>query len=281
MTFTAKEESVADGVPITLYFFRYGPAAGEFFALTDHDSSFVYSGTTYSPVAIGREEVEASGGLDNSTLELQIDPGAEIVSYLLRKPAGQVVSLTIYQGHANDTAKEFFVVWAGRVLSAARKDPWAEIAAEPVSTSLRRVGLRRHYQTMCPFLLYGPQCRADPDHAKQVRIIAGFGENYLDLSDGWNGGVPKGTFRMGYVEWDHADTGATIRRATLTVITSSDRIILEGDTDGLAEGATVSLFPGCAHSTSDCKSVHNNINNFGGQPLIPVDNPVKTKNLYF
>ena len=77
-----------------------------------------------------------------------------------QSPPGIVVRLNIYRGYLGEDA--YILEWTGRILSMTLRpvDGEAEFSCEPISTSLRNIGLRRKYQLGCPHVLYGTACNA-------------------------------------------------------------------------------------------------------------------------
>lgn len=281
MTFSAIDESRAQGQPLELYYFRYGSDAAAFLAYNNGEKDFDYGGDTYVPLPIQRGQVVSAGTLDKSQMKIAVPMSSQIAELFRTYPPGQTVTLTIRGGHINDPDAEFPVVWVGRVLSAARATGFGddqrkvELACEPSSTSMRRSGLRRHYQLTCPHVLYGEKCQADKEAATFEGTISALTYNTLTLTAGWNGpwGVKK--FVGGLVEWD----GPAVRERRSIMRVTGDVLTLAGPTTGLAITGTVDVVLGCNHqagASGDCAAVHNNILNFGGFPYIPQTNPIHT-----
>ena len=145
------------------------------------------------------------------------------------------------------------------------------VGCEPISSSLRRPGLRRHYQLGCPHVLYGDQCRADKAAATVTTTVAGISGNSLTLPPGWNGAFSAAQFTEGMVEWTN-DDGATERRKILSV--SGNVLLIGGLLRDLDVSDSVNAVLGCNHQMSDCQDVFDNIHNFGGCPWIPTKSPI-------
>lgn len=283
MTFSTYETSRQKGGPVTLYLFTYGndgasPPSDLVFAYTDAEQEITYSGQTYTPQPIFRENVTASGQLDKSTLQIRMPRNLSITNLFRVYPPTQVVSLVIRQGHVDDADSEFLVVWSGRVLSVGREGDESIFACEPVSSSLRRPGLRRHYQIGCPHVLYGAQCRADKPSATVTGTVSAIDGLSVTLADGWEGSFDQSKFLEGMVEWTNDDGGTEVRKI-LSV--TGDTLLLGGYLRDLAVSDTVSVILGCNHQMTDCQDLHDNIQNHGGCPWIPTKNPVGTYNNYY
>ena len=286
MTFEAREESIDQGLPASLFLFEWGSEPDNIFAYTDVDQPITYNGIQYRPTVIGRAKMESSGGLDNKTLQIDITPNAGIIQFYRDREPSQVVKMTIRQGHVGDPDAEFLVVWTGRVIGVEQKSRFARINGEPIATSMRRPGLRRHYQYGCPWALYSTECGANQAAARVLAAVQVVGKNVIEFNSGWEGARPKAKFAGGFIQWTNADDGSLETRTILSVSIGGggegrDRLALNGRTNGLEESQVVNLYLGCNHQMSDCQALHDNIVNFGGQPWIPQENPVGFVNRFY
>lgn len=272
MAFEFFERSRNKGSPIELYRFKYGPWETDIIGYTDGEERVELDGTVYVPVPIKRGSFSVSGTMDKSSLEVTVAPGAEVTELFRVYPPGQVVTLTILRGHREDVEKDYRSIWIGRVLSCSFGPDDNRLACEPMRTTLQRVGLRRHYQYMCPHVLYGPQCRASEANAtRRVQIDSVDGRlivvtGSLASASYYGGGVIRWTDELSRVN------ARTIVSATTGP--EGGRLLLSGLARGLEAGMTVEALYGCAHNVNACKNVHNNIENYGGYPFIPTKNPL-------
>lgn len=283
MTFAAQEESREQGDLVQLFKFIYGPDPADFYAYTDHTEELTYDGELYVPVPIDRGNIDANGTLDRSALKINTDIGAEIAEIFRVYPPAYVVSLIIRQGHLGDPDEEFKVIWVGRIVAAHREGGELVLSGEPVSTSLRRPGLRRHYQYGCPHQLYGPQCMADKVSKTLSATVDSVDGAAVTLDSGWNGAFAADKFLGGIFEWVN-DDGLTDRRTILRV--AGDVLSLSGIAKGVAASDTVSVVLGCNHKAyaedgGDCQPLHDNILNYGGDLWIPTTNPIGPYNNYY
>ncbi|ASY68907.1 phage BR0599 family protein [Sinorhizobium fredii] len=285
MSFSGIETSRQRGAPVTLYLFVYGGAEGDSpppqaFAYTDAEQDITYEGFTYVPKPITRDNVNSSGTLDKSTLQIRMPRDIELAEEFRVYPPAQVMSLIIRQGHLSDpdSPREFLVCWSGRVLSVGREGDECVIAGEPVSSSLRRPGLRRNYQLGCPHVLYGAQCQASEAAATVTATVASISGTSITLNAGWDGAFDAAKFTEGLVKWTN-DTGGIEIRKILSV--SGDTLSLGGLLRDLNASDTVSVILGCNHQMGDCRDLHDNIHNFGGCPWIPTKNPIGFRNNYY
>lgn len=288
MTFAAYESSVEDGGPIQLFRFVYGSEAGEYLAYTnsteaqtvDHGGSVGV--ITYQPVPIQRGNIVSNGTLDKSAIRMTLDIGTELAELFRVYPPSQVVTLTIYEGHVDDPDSQFQIVWAGRVIAASRDKSELQLSGEPISTQLRRAGLRRHYQYGCPHALYGDKCNANKVAATVSATVAAISGTVITLSSGWAGSFTASKFVRGMLEWTPAGQ-STQRRTILRV--SGNNLTISGTPIDLDVSDAVDVVLGCNHRAfaadgGDCEGLHDNLVNYGGQPWIPTKNVIN-KNPYY
>lgn len=277
MTFSNLESSRQKGSPVNLYYFKYGSASSEYYAFCDSTVPVIYNSVTYNPVKIERPSFRASGSTDRTTMDIAMDFSNPLITLFKDYPPSSVIALTIYQGHIGDT--EFPVAWMGSVASWKRSGNDGILSCTPGSVSLNRTCLRRHYQMGCPHVLFGPKCNANKSNVSIVKQVSSLLGNAFNLAPGWVVDAQVPYYIGGTVEWVNP-AGSTERR-TILDITSNVQLLLSGKTTGLAVAQNVTLIKRCNHTMDDCLNVHNNINNFGGQPWIPLKTPVGLKNSYY
>lgn len=282
MTFANFETSRDAGKPVDLYYFRYGSDASAYYAYTDADFPITVDHgdgpVTYEAVPIKRGEISSTGTLDKSTLEVMTARDVALADLFRVYPPAQVVTLIIRQSHLDDPDEEFPVVWTGRIVaSSRRKDSSVSYSCEPVSTSMRRPGLRRHYQYGCPNALYGTQCGANKAAATVTATVDSISGTSVTLETGWNA-QPVAKYLGGMIEWTNDDGGQEMR--TILRVTG-DTLSCSGILRDLVPAATISVILGCSQQMGDCKDVHDNIVNYGGQPWIPLKNPIGMYNNYY
>jgi len=283
MTYAAYEGSRTLGAPINLYKFTCGTLA---FRYTDHEFAVVLAGETFVPIPIDRGKITESGTMDKKTMQVGFPHTVEIANLFLAAPPSDIVTLKVWGGHADDPDGEFKVVWTGRVLSCSRKKTTAELTCEPISTSMKRNGLRRRYQFGCPFVLYGPDCKASKAAFSVSTTVAAISGSRIALPAGWTSRDPA-KYLDGLVEWTN-DSGNREVRTIKRVEGDGTTLLLSYIPRELYVGHTVSVVPGCNHKAGiaaqpdgDCGPVFGNILNFGGQPWIPFKNPIGLVNNYY
>ena len=284
MAFELLEESRHEGEPVTLYEFIYdgvasdAPASLTTFSYTDAEQQITHDVIVYEPIPIKATRISSSGSLDKQAITIRMPRDADIYQLAIVWPPAQVVTLIIRQGHLSDPANDYKVVWSGRVLSIGREQDECVITAEPISSSLLRPGLRRHWQLGCPHALYQGLCKASEAAATETGTITVINGTTISLAAGWEGARDPLKFIEGMVKWTDS-VGGTQARKILNV--SGDDLALGGFLRDLAVTDSVSVILGCNHLLDDCEFLHLIILDFGGGPWIPVENPVGHINRFY
>ena len=278
MSFGNIEESRSLGSPTNLYLFRYGSEPSDVFAYCDCEHPVTFDGNIYVPIAISRQAIRSNTTLDKSELMVETADNTQLADLFKYYPPSEVVSLTIFQGHADDPDNQWIACWSGRVLGVKSNANTATYTCQPISSSMQRPGLRRNYGYGCPHRLYGTQCGANKAAATRTATVAGLLSNAIELAPEWDTAPRRPKYIGGMVEWTF--NGQTELR-TILDIQDENRLLLAGPVRGLIVGSTVTIVLGCNHKMDDCGELHNNIVNFGGQPYIPMKNPVGIRNNFY
>jgi hypothetical protein len=276
MSFLDTDQSRTLGSPYLLLLFRYGPESDQVYAYTNNESTILFGGNAYEPVPLDTDAIKSRGVNGKSEFSVRLPNDSEISRMFRFFPPPYPVSLTIYQGHRTDLAKEHPVVWTGKVLSAK---PGANLetsfSCEWIAVSLRRIGAARKWQYSCGHPLYGPKCRADKAAATTEATVSSVNGLRVTLIGDWSGANEYANYPNGSVSWETPN--GREHRSIVDVLTDGT-LSLSNRPSGLLAGATVQVSLGCNRLTSDCRALHNNIHNFGGQPWIPEVNPVNRNN---
>lgn len=301
MTFATRESSRYTGQPVKLYLIQganltddvpLGPFAfnnGETpitRPVLDENGSPV--DVVFDPWPIKNSDLAHDGTLDKSDITVTMALGHDDMDTLfLAYPPSQVVNLTIFEGHIGDavTEENFPASWMGRIVSSAYNDTNEQLlSCLPVSTKIKQPGLRRNYQIGCPHVLYGPQCRASMAAATVTKSVASVTRNKITL----NVAVTNADrYVGGLLQWANSDNGRKELRTISSMRTDGTEITIRGIARGLAAGTQLSVIRGCNHLMTGCNLHTNsvtggpNIHNYGGQPFIPLENPLSQKNQFY
>lgn len=270
--------------PVRLFRFTYGENAADNYYYTNADAQVSFDGMTFNPISIEHSRIEGGTGIDGKTVTITVPIDSEIAGLFASYPPSTVVSVTIWDGMVpNDPAGDggefesgllFGVIYRGRILQSEREQVAAKFSCEATTAGMRRPGLRRNYQWACPLALYGTRCGASKAAVEQTSTVAAVSGPTVTLASGWEGSISPEKFVGGLIEWDIA-TG-TVSRGVIRQ--NGDVLTLSGLALDLSVSDSVRVYPGCARSLTDCETLHNNVQNFGGQPWIPTDNPVGKNN---
>lgn len=289
MSYANFEASRTKGEHITLYHFFYVNEEQYYYTDAEKEVELFGFPQPFIPQPIAHGNISSSGTLDKAMLEVRLPRSSGLAEAFRVYPPGEVVNVVIRQFHREDPAAEALVVWTGRVLSGGFDEDTLRLSCEPVSTSMRRTGLRRHYQIGCPHVLYGTSCRANKAAATvpDIPVIA-VGGTAVTLQSGWlpapwaAAGKTTAKFISGMMTWTYESRyGPVETKRTILRINGSDEILLSGPTTGLVTGAKVNMILGCNHQLSDCENLHANVKNYGGQPWIPQKSPFGFSNNYY
>lgn len=235
---------------------------------TSGDEVVEYGGDEYTPVSIGRSEIETRNEMARANLDVQMS---------LTNPAGirwlsdngeKIVSLTIFE---RDKAGTFTVSWKGRLAGIVPGMDNIILKMESIFTSLRRPGLRARYQRSCRHALYGRGCWVDPEAFAVVGGMTALALNIATVPEAaafasgyFSGGMlraPDGV--LSYIT-NHAGDMIFLQRAAYSLITAAE----------VGFPVAVTLYPGCPHNRDACNTKFNNLPNYGGFDFIPQKNPM-------
>lgn len=283
MSYNAIEQSVDLGAPVTLFEFIYGQTAGDAYRYATTIETISVAGRSWEPHNLTHSDIVSTGKLDRAELVVTARPDIEVAGLFLSAPPSQPVMLNIWRGHALPDTEgwdEFIRVWVGRVLVAQWNGPGVQFKCEPVATSAKRVGLRRHYQYGCAHVLYGKACGVS-EMANTTQVRVAYASTQVDLLVHATGAagpaldperLPGGVFTL------HLPDGREAKRTIVRAAPGDGggmALVLMSALPGITPGASASVALGCAHTFEACRRF-NNASNYGGCPNIPTKDPFRT-----
>lgn len=228
---------------------------------------------TFMPIPIDRESYSSNGKSEPTNMTIKMPKNTDLANLFKPYPPPQPVGVVIMGRHHTDTGNETVVFWTGKVLACDRAGREASLNCDSNIVSMKRLGLRRNWQYGCPLVLYGSLCKASKDNASVVATVVSFdGGDGLVLTANWFGGHAPADFSGGMLSWV-SKLGREYR--TIGNVTTDGAITYLGPLRDIKPGTEMTVTLGCNHQKSDCVRLHSNILNYGGQPWIPVKNPVK------
>lgn len=271
MTYDAIERSADQARPVELYTFARG---AQLYRYTSANEDCVVSFQTFVRAPIERTEIEQGSELNRSGLSLTVPRDFVIARMWMIAPPSEVVALTVQQYHEGDG--ELASIWSGRVLGVSFEGARATISLEPIGTSIRRNGLRRPWQKLCPYVLGTRGCNVNLEAYKVTAMIDSVVG--LTLTADELAAKPDGWFNGGYVRW--SIPGGLIESRD---IVSHIGMTVELDMTPLSlpNGTIADFLPGCDRTLGPAGcSKYSNVPNYGGQPYIPSKNPFGNDPIY-
>lgn len=271
MTYDAIERSADQARPVELYTFARGAVL---YRYTSANEDRVVSFQTFVSAPIERSEIEQGAEINRSGLTITVPRDFVIARMWMIAPPSEVVALTLQQYHEGDG--DLAAVWSGRVLGVSFQGARATISLEPIGTSIRRNGLRRPWQTLCPRVLGTQGCNVNLEAYKvtgPIDTVVG-----LTLTADELGAKPDGWFAGGCMRY--SIPGGLIESRDIVSHTGTS-VELDMTPLSLAAGTIADFFPGCdcTLGANGCGKFSNEPN-FGGEPYIPKKNPFGNDPLY-
>lgn len=273
MTYAARETSVHAGAPVELYAFAVGAVTMRY---TSSARTVTVDGYDWTPAPLKRGRIETSQETARNGLDIECARDFPVAQLFAVSPPSDAIALTIRRVHRGDG--ETAVIWIGQILNCdfSPREGKATLHGECARSVLRRVGLRRAYQRLCPHPLFGPKCS---EHGGPTRAAHAMETTVTSVS-GLDVGVAALLARPyagGWIEWTRP-SGFVDRRFVQAVTGLQLRLTLP--IYGLPVGAPVTVLPGCDHTTATCETVYGNLDNHGGFPSIPAQNPFGNAPVY-
>lgn len=291
MTYSVKEESRKDGIPVNLYLFEgdldasLGFDAGTLgpFAFTNAEQSITRDSITYEPWPITHSDVVLTTGQDRRNITVDLAKGTELDALFNAYPPSQPVRLVIFRGHADDSPTEanFPVEWTGTIAGVNYPENAIQFTCEPTASAMQRPGLNRNYQLACPYALYSAPCGADRAARIITRTASAVSGTVISLGAPITTPRGVGGFKGGTVEWTRV--GGLREIVTIASVAGDGlSITVRGLLRGLTASMGITIVPGCNRTMDHCAAIHSNIQNFGGQPFIPLENPnASTSSIFY
>lgn len=244
--------------------------------VTSADADEDYNGETYVSTTIGRSDNISKPELSKSDIQVKVSIDNEFGKRWLQQVVDSIVSLTIFEKEGASVK----VGWKGRLASVKPEESEIVLVFESIFTSLRRPGLRKRYQRVCPYALYGRGCKLDKADFKTEGTVSAIVGNVVTCPEA--AGFADGYFTTGIIE----DPDGNLRFITnhtgdqLTLIrpleTLNEAFVSSGygvNYGGYYGGVNIAIYPGCDRTRQTCDAKFDNLLNFGGFPFIPLKNP--------
>jgi hypothetical protein len=279
MSYASKDVQTSGAKVVLLFQFQQG---GTVYRYVNQSHSITFDGMVWSPSIIVPDKFASSAEVLKNTLNLRVALSETLAQSFIGYPPDVVTSVTVFRAIIGETDKRFY--WKGKVTNSGVSKAEVSLDCEPMSSSMKKTGLRARVMRVCGHTLYGPGCNlSEATYSKSVTVTAvskatvtipelsaSFvlnGTTFTPSSNPFRGGIitaPDGTRR----------TIANQAGAALTLMRP-----LAGLASALAaspEGITVSVSLGCPHDVGSCVVRFHNAGNCIAFACLPTRNPFQT-----
>jgi uncharacterized phage protein (TIGR02218 family) len=266
MSFGATEISAASAQPIELYTFV---GTNTTWRITSSQNEITSNGQTFSPLAVQRNAIKISTNEESdSSIEISLPVSHPIVDEYAFKVAPPSLFVTIERCHQNDP-DDTVTMWYGPVISYSVQKRIAKLKVPDQFTYLLRNTIpRARYQAPCNHVLFDTRCGVNSASYRNDQTVVAISENEIELNAS---PFSNGDCDGGMMVFSAGSESRMIKANTGVNFTVSYPFAT------LEVGDTVTVYQGCDHSYTTCKSKFSNGQNFGGFPFVPTRNPFTTK----
>lgn len=251
--------------PIELYKFSLGTSIWRYAATNPHD--YTYKSEIYKAEYVLRTGLHFSNDPAKDVLTLTLPADNEIAQMFFAGTPEYEMQLSIYRGDFG--AENLSTIWTGYVNGASHtfdeSTYTCDLTCETIASRMDRRGLARNYQILCPHTLFDMNCQVSKTASSS------FAQVYVDSSNSYVTLV--GTFANNYFAGGQIIKENGQRRF---IMSNTNNLIYLERPMGFSKGETVTMYPGCNKSWSDCTGKFNNGLNYGGFRWIPITNPFVT-----
>jgi hypothetical protein len=239
---------------------------------TSADATIAYDGDDYLPAIITRGVIDAGGQeIRDSNLELRLPSEHEVAGWFAITTDQRPVTVTMYRVHRTDLT-DAITPDVTRVTKIRFEGKSCILTCATAGLRvLNRETPRQFFSIACNHVLYSDRCGV----SKVARTLAATVVTNVS-SDGLQvtvTGVDAYAVDRVVVGCFVSGVLAPHGRQPVTIVgQAGDVLTLIRPIPGLAVDDVVDVIEGCARSVAACNA-HNNIENYGGFPGIPVRNP--------
>ena len=261
MTYQAIETSREDGNVLELFKFTFG---AETTRLTSYYKDIVFQGSTWTSLAISRDDVQNSIEEALNEIKIFMPMSHPIPEMYINNVPGRVGSVEVFRAHADDPAEETVLDFEGFIAQVSFDAALvATLTCKPNSSVFKRSAPRFTYQSNCNHILYDTGCKIDRALFRHTALVNAISGRTITVSGLSGQGVDWAIGGMVKIPAGGDDD------ARLILEQSGDTITLLNVFADEVLNTTVDVFAGCDHSLAICESKFANVINFGGFPYVP------------
>lgn len=269
MSYSNTRTAEGASAPFLLVEFQMGDSW--FFRYNDTELPKTLNNETWAPASFEPEFPGEEGRLDEKEMKMEVQGDLAPAQYLINQPPSYVCRVVVWEANLLDGDRQSRIRFAGRVISIKWTDKGTyEISVSPSSTELTLPGKPHMYQRSCPHVLYGSRCRATRN---RIAVTANVGADQIIRTTGYpTGFIEAASFSRGEISWTNTDTSQTEYRTIRQAVDNGSGLDIYC-TYPPSGVTSFQIAMGCTHTETACSGWHNNIQNFGGQPWIPLKSP--------
>lgn len=237
---------------------------------TTDAAAVVYAGQTYAPQAgMKRSAIVLTQELEKAALQITVPWDFPLLDIYRPTPPSQRVTVTVYRLAKGATTAT--IAWTGVVTDIDDPDENTSIVNCAGGLSeLTTQGLQRKAQKTCPLTVFSSgrgQCNKDQASVRVDGIVTGGSGTAVQASE-W-AAKPDGWFNGGFIRWSIGL--ATEMRFVVSHVGDTLNLLTPAV---IPVGQSVAALPGCDHTILGGCTKLANVPNFGGQPYLPLKNPM-------
>ena len=264
------------GRPVCLYEFSWGPTK---YRYTSADRDITYGTEVVDeltvPIVWTALPISDNGftqGISSQDFVVTVPSTIPVVGLFRTTPPSTSIDLVCRRFHRDDPAQEAVVYWTGTVGNVKRPDnvAKAEIIGLPITSTIRKTGLRLCWELNCNHALYDEGCKADKTLFNTPAVITELTPTTITVDT--LGAFPPERYAGGFLEWEATAEGTIDRRAIEAWVEGTTLAML-GSTDRLLVGQAITLYLGCDLTAATCQGVFNNLANHSGYHFMPRKSP--------
>lgn len=267
MSYAQKDNSVQEGQPVEFY--KFTSPLGTFRFTSDNEPG-ICNGELYLvlPGGITRTSIETGSVVDTvMTMDFTFRADTDLARLYCYQTTPELMNVEVRRAHrGDDWNTEWEMEWMGYGLDVSGSGPTITIKTGSVIQAKLNGNIASiYYQRMCNHMLFDERCKVNKDDWTITSTITKVQRQLITVE---NDQSADGELKAGEIE--HVRTGEK-----RSIYDNSSNIITIGYPFGDAQvGDEVRLVFGCDHKRlGHCKNRFNNVQNFGGFPFIPVENP--------
>ena len=244
-----------------------------FFYLTSNSRTVYRQTRTYVPSTITRSAYGAKTSLEKQNVTITLSSKEDAAKFFLTQGMDERIEIRIFDWNGIDQS----LAWRGRLISVKENGGKTTLEFENSITQLQQMSLHRKTTKICPFLLYGSDCTVpEVIYTEDCKIVDTNGLDILiERLDDPAFVYDDGALVGGYITY-YPDVITNQRKLRCAIVANFGNILTLSSINTAIKylpDATIKVSEGCDKSPKTCSIKFDNIENFGGMPYLPDNNP--------